>query len=68
MPKGYWIAAGQFLKGIEKLLVNARIILIPAGQMFVLASAIKKSGNEVNRRQSRNAQQLSAKTTSIPFS
>jgi hypothetical protein len=25
MPKGYWKAAGQFLKGIGKLLGNAQI-------------------------------------------
>jgi hypothetical protein len=25
MPKGYWIASGQFLEGIGKLLGNAQI-------------------------------------------
>jgi hypothetical protein len=32
MPKGYWIASGQFSKGIGKLLVNAQKHLYPLGK------------------------------------
>jgi hypothetical protein len=48
MAKGYWIASGQFLKGIRKPLGNAHRTQIPVGQMFLLAVWVcdKILGNE----------------------
>jgi hypothetical protein len=46
MPKGYWIAFGQFLEVIGKPLGNAQIRLIPSGKMFLLAGCDEKYLNE----------------------
>jgi hypothetical protein len=37
MPKDYWIASEHSLQGIGKLLGNAQLTQVPAGQMFLLA-------------------------------
>jgi hypothetical protein len=43
MPKGYWIACGQFLKVIGKPLGNTQITHRYSWQMFPLAGCDEKS-------------------------
>jgi hypothetical protein len=68
--KGNWIASKQFLQDIGKLVRNAKLRLIPAGKMFLLAGCdikkIREMRPSAKKRRGRIAQWQLAKWP-IPF-